>query len=447
MSIPATVTALSAMPGTGNEGIGKTITFKVKLSKSVTVGGGTPALTLDDGGIATYSAGSGSSLLTFTYQVAGGDSSVASLAVTGIDLNGAAVKDGTGDATDFTNLPTVFTNLHVDTTIPTVIQAAASPSTGDEGVGKAIYVQLTFSETVKVAGGPPALTLNDGGTATYVSGSRTNTLKFKYHSLPRLGVGSVSLTSCRTWHPRESGPHEEVLFNLTLRGSQHVVQCGREVTLRAGDAVLATIEPAVTTMQASQFLSFRLRRAALAPLTANLDACLMRPVQPSFALGLLPAYVGALEEAVVGSVETYGLAVEHVYDLIALALGATRDAAEIATGRGVRAARLRAIKEDILAHLGDEGLSIGAVAARHGISPRYVGMLLEGIGTSFSSFVLEHRLRQAHRMVAASRHRGQTISAIVYTCGFGDLSYFNRAFRRAYGMTPSDVREAARENG
>jgi AraC-like DNA-binding protein len=33
---------------------------------------------------------------------------------------------------------------------------------------------------------------------------------------------------------------------------------------------------------------------------------------------------------------------------------------------------------------------------------------------------------------------------VAYEAGFGDLSYFNRTFRRRYGATPSDVREAAR---
>jgi hypothetical protein len=32
-------------------------------------------------------------------------------------------------------------------------------------------------------------------------------------------------------------------------------------------------------------------------------------------------------------------------------------------------------------------------------------------------------------------------------CGFNDLSYFNRIFRRRYGMTPSDAREEARKHG
>jgi AraC-like DNA-binding protein len=37
----------------------------------------------------------------------------------------------------------------------------------------------------------------------------------------------------------------------------------------------------------------------------------------------------------------------------------------------------------------------------------------------------------------------RTISAIAYESGFGDLSHFNRAFRRRYGESPTDVRSAA----
>jgi AraC-like DNA-binding protein len=31
-----------------------------------------------------------------------------------------------------------------------------------------------------------------------------------------------------------------------------------------------------------------------------------------------------------------------------------------------------------------------------------------------------------------------------FEVGFGNLSYFNRSFRRRYGVTPSDMRAAAR---
>jgi len=36
------------------------------------------------------------------------------------------------------------------------------------------------------------------------------------------------------------------------------------------------------------------------------------------------------------------------------------------------------------------------------------------------------------------------ISTIALDAGFGDLSYFNRAFRRRYGMRPSGLRGAAK---
>ncbi len=70
-------------------------------------------------------------------------------------------------------------------------------------------------------------------------------------------------------------------------------------------------------------------------------------------------------------------------------------------------------------------------------------MVFDGAGTTFSHFVLEQRLALAHRMLAASRYRGEPVSAICFASGFGDLSYFNRCFKRAFGATPSDVRAAA----
>ena len=45
---------------------------------------------------------------------------------------------------------------------------------------------LTMSEvvTVNTTGGSPILSLNDGGTATYIGGSGTNALTFSYTVLP-----------------------------------------------------------------------------------------------------------------------------------------------------------------------------------------------------------------------------------------------------------------------
>ena len=106
----------------------------------------------------------------------------------------------------------------------------------------------------------------------------------------------------------------------------------------------------------------------------------------------------------------------------------------------MRAARLQAIKSDIAANLEDDALALPAVAARHGVTPRYVHRLFEGEGVTYTQFVLRQRLERAYRMLRDTRMAGRSISAIAYDVGFGDLSYFNRAFRRRYGATPSDIR-------
>jgi AraC-like DNA-binding protein len=61
-------------------------------------------------------------------------------------------------------------------------------------------------------------------------------------------------------------------------------------------------------------------------------------------------------------------------------------------------------------------------------------------GVTYTQFVLQHRLDRAFRMLRDQRCAARRISEIAYDVGFGDLSYFNRAFRRRYGATPSEIR-------
>ena len=133
----------------------------------------------------------------------------------------------------------------------------------------------------------------------------------------------------------------------------------------------------------------------------------------------------------------------YLTDLAALAIGATADASRVAQGRGAAAARLHAIKADIRNGLADRHLSVATVAAQHHIAPRTVHRLFERDGTTFSAYEVSIRLGRARRMLEDPRLAGRTISAIAFECGFSDLSYFNRTFRRAFHLTPSDIRNAA----
>jgi hypothetical protein len=196
-SVATSGTGITA--GTGNLGAGSVVTLTLNMSEAVNVAG-TPTLTLNDGGTATYTSGSGTNALTFSYTVGAGQN-MADLAVTAVNLGTATVKDLAGNAA---NLTAAVTNpagtLQIDTTAPTVSSVVASGTgitggAGDLNAGKTVTLTMNLSEVVTVAGGAPTLTLNDGGTATYTSGTGTNALTFSYTVAAGQNTADLAVTA------------------------------------------------------------------------------------------------------------------------------------------------------------------------------------------------------------------------------------------------------------
>jgi AraC-like DNA-binding protein len=221
-------------------------------------------------------------------------------------------------------------------------------------------------------------------------------------------------------------------------------QTGRECELSAGSAVakLHAVPGGVALPAGGEFSSLIIPATALSMLRERED-CLGRPLPAhSPALLLLRNYLEGLRRVpLTGAPDAERLAAIQVYDLVALVLGATREAAEIAKGRGIAAAHLQVIKRYIVENLGI-ALSLASVAARYRITPRYVQKLFERERMSFTEFVRDQRLESAHRMLWSPRFAQMNIAEIAYQAGFNDLSHFNRSFRARYGATPSDVRSA-----
>lgn len=177
-----TPTVVSAAYGTNDGALtaGESVTLLVTFSEAVLVSGGPPSLALSSGGVATYTGGSGTSTLTFSYLAAPGQSSP-DLAITSLNPNGATIRDAAGNPA---NLAGAATNpdgiLVVDATVPTVLSATYGTNDGTLTVGESVTLSVTFSEAVVVSGGPPSLALSSGGIATYTGGSGTSTLTFSY---------------------------------------------------------------------------------------------------------------------------------------------------------------------------------------------------------------------------------------------------------------------------
>jgi len=262
--------------------------------------------------------------------------------------------------------------------------------------------------------------------------------------LPDLSLACVEGSAARVNRTRAMAEgSDKLVLAIVRRGIAMYSQLGREATVPAGSAVLLSdAEAHRMERTAASLLMIGVPRMALASRLSTPDATLMSVVPSSSeALRHLADYADLLiNDPLPGETnELRRLVVNHVHDLVALSLGMTRDAAHIAAGRGLRAARMRAIKADIAKNL-EEDVTVAALSMRHRISPRYIRKLFEGENTSLSQFVLGQRLIRVHGMLSDPRHVDRTIADVVLSAGFGDLSTFNREFRRHFGVTPSDVR-------
>ena len=243
-----------------------------------------------------------------------------------------------------------------------------------------------------------------------------------------------------------SGPDDDLFFGINMNSSSLARQRGREVTVGAGDAI--AIDPAAgafSLLRAApvRMIGVRIARRSVPAGAAGSDAGPLRLVPAgTAALQLLASYLhGALSGSALSSALLADAVVSHVAELITLSLDPVYSAAPPASVRSVRAARLAAVKADVERHLTDGSLTAATLAARHGISPRYLHKLFEDEEMTYSRFVLDRRLALAYRMLRQPRSATRTISSIASDAGFGDLSYFNRTFRRRYGITPSGARQ------
>ena len=269
------------------------------------------------------------------------------------------------------------------------------------------------------------------------------------HRLDGLGViwGRTDGNIGRRTQPLLTDGNDDFIFGTVLSGCSLPSQVGREFRMDAGAAVLLSCGDVGSKDYPvpTEFLTLRIPRRVLNATAINPEDALARPISANTeALRLLVDYVRlTLKDRQLASPQLRRLFTSHIHDLVALAVGATRETADMASRRGLPAARLNAIKGDINNGLGSAHLDIASIAKRRGITPRYVQTLFEAEGTTFTEYVLRQRLTLAHRILTDPSRRSWTISEIAFEAGFGNLSYFNRVFRRAFDATPSDLRAKA----
>jgi AraC-like DNA-binding protein len=234
----------------------------------------------------------------------------------------------------------------------------------------------------------------------------------------------------------------EVFFlNLPLSTGTSATQGGRTALLAPGDFVLIDgSRPFELTFDRSfSQVSLMLPHEVLMPVLADPWSATAVRIPGDSGVGAIAAgAVRSLASARGTFTRHEARAItDHLVGLIAVAAGSSQEPTQRSASR---ARLLQAALDEIERSLDDADLSPAAVASAIGISTSYLHRLFADHGPSLGRWLLIRRLDRCHRDLDDPSRRHWTIAQIASQHGFRDPSYFARAFKAHYGMTPGQAR-------
>ena len=237
-------------------------------------------------------------------------------------------------------------------------------------------------------------------------------------------------------------PREDVLgFQFVCKGVEAVREGSRVLALQPGDVVLwdghtPTDVEILEAFHKRTLLFPRNRVLAVCPRLADLTA--LPPLDGNGAARLLVRYMNALAIEQPRLEGAAGVAAANA------ALELLRAAVEpcVPTSRAAARESMRAeITRYVRTHLQDPDLGPASIARAYSISVRALHALFEDVDASVAGLVRSERL--ARCMEDLQRVNGGSVTDIAFRWGFCDAAHFSRVFKRAFEVTPSEVRHAA----
>jgi len=230
---------------------------------------------------------------------------------------------------------------------------------------------------------------------------------------------------------------------LMRRGVEVSRRNGREARLEPGCVVLWDSRRAVEV----EVLEPMCKRTLVLPGALLFSTCprlaeqpLLPPLHSSPAGRLLVRYLDALAEELprldaAGRAAAASAALELLRAAIEPLLPDAREA--------LRAAMREDIRRYVRKHLQDPELGPASIARAYSISVRALHALFEDVDESVAGLVRRERL--ARCLEDLKQPGSGSVTSIAFRWGFCDAAHFSRAFKRAFGVTPRAVRQAALE--
>jgi AraC-like DNA-binding protein len=221
-----------------------------------------------------------------------------------------------------------------------------------------------------------------------------------------------------------SGGLDHALVQLYVEGGFTGLADDRPVTVEPGDIVIFDLSRTLNT-QASDFGNISLHGLVLraeAPFTGVLASYLVALVERMPTLGPAEADVAAKATAA----------------LVTTILSAQEERGAPA-GRAI-ASPFRKVSLEIDRRLRDSALDPDTLASALGMSRATLYRTFEAVG-GVADHIRRRRLSIAAVAMAAPENQRRTLADIAFDSGFASESAFNRAFKLAFGLPPSQARK------
>ncbi|MBN4075602.1 helix-turn-helix transcriptional regulator [Gammaproteobacteria bacterium AH-315-E17] len=131
---------------------------------------------------------------------------------------------------------------------------------------------------------------------------------------------------------------------------------------------------------------------------------------------------------------------QMLLQLLWLTLSESKNVRKALTSQEILRERIKLL---VTRRFSDPTFTIDEIASKLKCSKRYLHMIFRdnNAGDSLGQYILLTRLKKSKAELIKPENSQLAVSQIAFTCGFNDASYFSRAFKKHFELTPSEYRQ------